>query len=149
MADRGAAKPGRSVNLLIHDSAGRLFVQFRDGQAPKMPLCWGFWGGRVDPQDKGDPVRAAIREMREELGVETGAADWRSIHSRSGSDGQSSTLMSLRQPVAWADVSIREGAGGAFLTPAELTQLTLHKRLRYYLEEHPALLAADRDTPIS
>ena len=130
----------RSVNLLLFGHDGRLLLQFRDAAARVEPLCWGLWGGRIDPVDTSDVLSAAIREANEELAIRTTSEDWTALHERSGSDGQSSTLLRYRQPVAWHDVSIREGAGAAFLRVEDLVGLTLHKRLRYYLEEHPALL---------
>lgn len=61
--------PRRSVDILLFDGAGRILLQFRDARATIAPLSWSFRGGQVD-EGEADVREAAVREAREELGVE-------------------------------------------------------------------------------
>ena len=122
----------QSVNLLFRDIRGHIFLQFRDANAPVEPLCWSFWGGRVEPSEQDDLPRAACREAAEELGLALKPEDFEFVHERQGLDGKRSTLLACQRAISWNDVIIAEGAGGGFFPRESLPGLTLHKRLRYY-----------------
>ena len=141
MPAEAPGEPGRSVNLLLFDREGRVFLQFRDGSTGTEPLRWGFWGGRIDAAD-ADPHAAAVRECREELGLSLARDQFALLHQREGGDGQQSFLLRCLPPIGWNSVTVNEGAGAGFFHPAELAALTLHKRARYYLETRPEVFGS-------
>ena len=73
--------PHRSVQVLLHDSQGRLVLQRRNADKRTYPLCWDLSAsGHVEEPDYPDPSRpdhaldaiydaVAARELEEELGV--------------------------------------------------------------------------------
>ncbi len=131
--------PARSVGVILFNSSGRIFLQFRDAHVRVEPYTWGFWGGRIDSEDKS-PVDAAIREVKEELGLAIEADMLEQVHHRSGSDGQTSYLLRCARRIEWSDVEVAEGAGAGFFEPNQLLSLALHKRVRAYAETFPELL---------
>jgi len=135
LQDRETAS--QSVNLLFRDTTGQIFLQFRDANAPVEPLCWSFWGGRVEEAEQHDLQKSACREAAEELGLLLRPKDFEFVHRRQGSDGKRSTLLACRIAISWRDVTISEGAGGGFFPRENLLSLSLHKRLRFYCKEEP------------
>ncbi len=66
--EAGARRDGRRlvVGALVHDAAGRIFVQRRSEQRALYPGCWDVVGGHAEA---GEGVREALtRELREETG---------------------------------------------------------------------------------
>lgn len=59
--------------VVLHRMRGGELEVFWVKRSDSLTFLGGFWafvGGRVDPQDHGDRVAAAVRELREETGVE-------------------------------------------------------------------------------
>ena len=54
--------------IVLYDSDKKLLLQHRTPDAPTLPGCWGFFGGRID--DGELPEEAVCREAREELNCE-------------------------------------------------------------------------------
>lgn len=140
-----SATPHRSVDLLVRDPSGRVLLQFRDSRAATAPLAWGFWGGAVDA---GDPSieHAAAREVGEELGIAATPQQFTRIGQRVGSDGATATLCALGPRVSWPALDIREGAGAAFFTVAEMRLLDVTRAVRFYLDNDP-LVFSDAPPP--
>jgi isopentenyldiphosphate isomerase len=58
----------QSIHVLVFDRAGRLFLQKRSARKDVQPGKWDTSvGGHMQPGEK--PEQAAVREMREELGI--------------------------------------------------------------------------------
>ena len=57
----------RSVQVWIRDGAGRFLLSRRHADKPAYPLCWETVGGAVIAGE--DSLGAALREVREELGI--------------------------------------------------------------------------------
>ena len=65
-AGAGSARRRLVVGALIHDAAGRIYVQRRSLQRALYPGCWDVVGGHAEP---GEGVLEALgREIREETG---------------------------------------------------------------------------------
>ncbi len=47
----------------------RVLLQKRDDKAPHHPGIWTIFGGGMEPEDGGDPVKTFIREVKEEMGL--------------------------------------------------------------------------------
>lgn len=66
MNHQSTAKVG--VSNIFVDDTGRLLLMKRADQCHTFPGYWGLVGGFIDPGET--PEEAAIREAREEIGVE-------------------------------------------------------------------------------
>ena len=56
-----------SVQVWIRDGAGRFLISRRHPDKPMFPLCWETPGGAAVAGE--DSLAAALREVREELGI--------------------------------------------------------------------------------
>jgi len=131
-----------SVDLLFFGADGKMFLQFRDSQTRKAPLTFSFWGGAVTWRD-GSILDAAVRETREELALSFEPDDFTLCGRRVGSDGKRAHLLQCRRRIGWGELRILEGAGGAFLSLAELDSVPVTTSLRHYREHDPRVLAPD------
>jgi 8-oxo-dGTP pyrophosphatase MutT (NUDIX family) len=127
----------RSVSVLARDSRGRTLLQIRDASTRTFPLLWGFWGGAMSPQD-ASPAHCAARELREELELDAGPADFSRVGLRTSSTGEA-WLMLYRSPVEWGRFRVREGAGAGFFWRSEILQLPISKPLADHLRTDPEL----------
>lgn len=127
-----AELPASSAHVIFRDPSERLFLQFRNGSAAIDPLAWALWGGRIEQIDLS-PAHAACREVYEELGLSIALGDLEERLTVCDPIGFSSHIFCYRRPITWNDVSIREGAGGAFFSRAEVAQLDLPPKLRELL----------------
>lgn len=137
--DSPPATPHRSVDLLFRDAGGRVLLQFRDSRARLFPLTWSFWGGSVETGDTSIEA-AALREAREELGLELAEADFVRAGLRTGSTGAQAHLLRCRRAVGWRDIVVHEGSGAGFFTPAEMRALPVTPAVRFCLEQLPDVL---------
>jgi len=113
--------------IIFRDAAGKILLQFRDGNAPSEPLGWSFFGGIAEGTEM--PLAAVIREVKEELDMDLTEGDVRLLAERhwiSPNSGQEKTVFFFEgvSPISWHDISIHEGAGAAFLTKEEISQLS-------------------------
>ena len=58
----------RVALYVLRDKNGKVLLQHRDKNAPRLPEMWGFFGGDIEGSES--PKVAALREAREELGLE-------------------------------------------------------------------------------
>ena len=114
----------RSVHLLLLDGAGRVFVQRRSDTKDTNPGLWdSSAAGHVDSGES--PLAAAVRELREELGVRvpTEALDAhrraRGPHRPTGSSSSRSTGSISDDPLTLEEEEIAEGR---WLEPAALLE---------------------------
>lgn len=56
-------------------TAKTVFLQLRDGNTPFNPHHWSGFGGSSEPEDNGDPIVTALRELQEEIGHQFIASD--------------------------------------------------------------------------
>lgn len=125
----------KSVNLIVQGKDGRILLQMRDGKAKKAPLLWSLWGGAIDAADAG-PLAAAVREIKEELGIDAQESEFEIIGSRN-SLSQTALLMRYRPPVAWSSFSLGEGAGAGFFWSEDIAQLPIAKPLKEFFALYP------------
>lgn len=132
-----------SVDILVRGLDGKVLLQFRDSRCATAPLSWGFWGGAVED---GDPSieHAAARELGEELCLHALPADFHRVGERVGSNGARAVLCELSHAVTWRQIRVTEGAGAAFLTPAEMTDLRLTRAVRHFLDNRRQILEPPR-----
>ena len=66
------------VVIIVQNSSGQLFVHQRSADKKMFPLLYGLGaGGNVEPEE--NPVQAAKRELKEELGLDAKAESLFSI----------------------------------------------------------------------
>jgi len=56
--------------VIIENKRGELLLHLRDEKAPSMKNQWCLLGGHVDENSNETPEEAAVRELKEEIGVE-------------------------------------------------------------------------------
>lgn len=73
LARRAAPDQPVGIDALIHDGAGRLFVQKRSPDRKFLPGCWDAAGGHVEPGET--LLDGLLREVREETGWSVSSID--------------------------------------------------------------------------
>jgi 8-oxo-dGTP diphosphatase len=58
----------RLALFVLRDNNGRVVLQHRDKDAPRLPDYWAFFGGHMEKSES--PEEAVRREAKEELGIE-------------------------------------------------------------------------------
>lgn len=106
---------------MIMDKDDRCLLQFRDGKAGQ-PLRWCYFGGGAD--DDEDIFDAAVRELREETGIQASKNDFDQIDEYDdGPKHGYRHVLKFRRKISWPDVLLAEGAGCGFFSPAELKSM--------------------------
>lgn len=111
-----------SVLVFLRDEAGRLLLLQRT-KAPNIG-CWSPPGGKLEMATGESPFECAVRETKEETGVDIATSDLHlfGMVSEKGYEGQAHWLMFLfdcRRPLCGLPPTIDEGRF-AFYTRAEL-----------------------------
>lgn len=146
LRERGTARrpePQPVVAVIVTSPLGVLASRRNDGVPP-----WGFVSGEIEPGESA--VDAAVREMREETGLEiaTGREIGRRVHPKTGR-----TMVYLAaRPVSGEDpasvrvIDDRELAEVRWLSLAELDERMpdLFEPVRAYLAREPRRQAACR-----
>ncbi|WP_372890739.1 NUDIX domain-containing protein [Rhodosalinus sp.] len=126
-----ATEGWRGALVMAQDAAGRVLMQLRDDRPDiAAPGQWGLFGGAVEPGET--LVEAAVREFHEETGVWLGEfelAPLVRVPSYVRADGVLYVFHTDRG-IAPGDVLLGEGAGFAFLTPAQLLSFEVIAPLR-------------------
>lgn len=124
---------------LIEDARGRLLMQLRDDlEGIHWPGRWGLVGGGVEAGE--DLETAALREIWEETGMRLAPGmltPFAKVNSVSRA-GAKVFVFGVRLEISPVDIRLGEGAGFAFLTPAQARGIgildTLIPVLDLYLE---------------
>lgn len=119
-------KVQRYAGIIFRDHVGRVLLQFRDDLASKSPLCFAIFGGAALVGENG--VQTALREIKEELGLDLTPADVRPLtelswHSTLKDEMIEVEIFEALKPLAWGEFVINEGCGAAFLSRAEVESL--------------------------
>lgn len=135
------SNPGAAAgaHLLVHDAAGRVLLQLRDG-APgdavpwAYPGLWSLFGGGVEP---GETLReAAVRELAEETGLtappETLTPLTR-VLSRWSDRRLRLYVYAVPLPASPGTIRLGEGAGFAMMTAAQAAAHPLIPEIRLVL----------------
>lgn len=124
-----------AANILIMGVDGKIFLQMRDSN-PKIqaPLMWNLWGGKIEEFDE-DHLQACVREIKEELKLQTKSEDYMSGGSYQFGD-EIIHLYIYQKPVSWNEVEILEGAGAAFFLPEDLADINLSPKTKEILNKY-------------
>lgn len=106
------------------DTEGRVLLQLRDYNTVRYPGQWGFFGGKVEA---GEDLRAAAsREFLEEAGAVLEADELKPRFRMTSPEVQSNLyIFEAAVDLSPADVVLGEGAGFAFVAPADFARLDL------------------------
>lgn len=112
-----------------------VLLQRRTLDAPGGPGMWTMFGGEIE--DGESPEEAAVREMREELGIELRQEDLEVIgRFGGGQDNRIGTVHFFATPltVELSELRLGEGAGFSLYRVEELDQLNMapHARMAAY-----------------
>lgn len=128
------------INIIITNAEGKYLLQMRDGgKAIRDPLHWGFFGGGIEPNES--PSDAALRELREELGIDVPTSIFHTIGSVQARADKIVHVVEMDNPITWKDLTVLEGAGAGFFKKEEILQLNLSQtakavvRLLFYSSE--------------
>lgn len=106
------------------DADGRVLLQLRDYNTTRYPGKWGFFGGKVEAGE--DLATAARREFREEAGVTLDPAVLTPRYRLSSPEVQSNLyIFEAAVDLSPSDIVLGEGAGFAFVRPADFARLDL------------------------
>jgi len=118
-----APKPLIVVAAALIDPQSRIFVQKRPINKPMAGL-WEFPGGKVEPDET--PENALIRELREELGIETETACLAPATFSTGQVGERPLLLLLYVCRKWKGlVHPTEASDSRWLRAHELFALDM------------------------
>lgn len=128
--------------IILH-SGGQVLLQKRGGDAPRWPLMWGVFGGNFFGGES--PEDAAIREVKEELGIAVPMSSLKFVHSAVVHVGERSGLahyFSSALTVPLSDIRLTEGVGFALFEHSEIDQLSLipHARealVKFFEDSNP------------
>ncbi|MSU91302.1 NUDIX domain-containing protein [Rhodobacteraceae bacterium 2CG4] len=129
----------RGALVAVRDRQGRELMQLRDHRpGVAHPGCWGFFGGGVEPGET--LLEAALRELQEETGLTPPAAALHPFGQVQSSSRRRTRLFvfAAELDVGPADIRLGEGAGFAFLAPAQLRALPLVPALVPLIEAYLA-----------
>ena len=125
----------KSVNTIIQNKTGKYLIQIRDGtEGICNPLKWNFFGGNVS--DSEDPIMGAVRETKEELGIEIEPSDFELLGKLRPREDRLVHVVRYRQPVEWQDIAVQEGAGAGYFTKDELLRLDITDATRMLAEKY-------------
>ena len=122
---------------IIEDGQGRLLMQLRDlYEGIHWPGKWGLVGGGIEPGES--IVTAGLREVEEETGLRLGA-EMLTPFAKTNSvsrEGAKLFVFCTKLAITPSDICLGEGAGFAFLTPAQLADIDILDSLIPVMERY-------------
>ncbi|MFZ1626933.1 MAG: NUDIX domain-containing protein [Candidatus Moraniibacteriota bacterium] len=125
----------QSVNNIIRDSQGKYLLQMRDGsEGICNPLLWNLFGGGLNGSDE-EPLKAAVRELKEELGKDASENDFQ-LKGTVGEGEKMVYVFEYLSTVEWKDLVVQEGAGAGYFTKDEMLKIPITEKTKLILEKY-------------
>ena len=120
--------PSRIASCVIFcDSHNRLGLQLRDAfDHTPAPGQWGTFGGQIEAGET--PKEAAIRELDEEIGIRLSTAQLTPHAIAASPRGVRLYSHICTRTIEPSEIVLKEGAGFAFLTRAQIATLPVLRR---------------------
>jgi 8-oxo-dGTP pyrophosphatase MutT (NUDIX family) len=135
--------PTRIASCAIFwDHHKRIGLQLRDAfDHTPAPGQWGTFGGQIEGSET--PIETAIRELAEEIGVQLTKNDLIPHAIAASPRGVRLYSHICTRTIAAEDITLREGAGFAFLTRTQIATLpvlpAVQTLLHHFFENHPQI----------
>lgn len=125
----------QSANYLVRNSDGKYLLQMRNGKEGICnPLMWNFFGGGLEHPDE-EPVRTAMREMKEEIGIEANEQDL--VLLGTVEEGEKMVyVFSYTPSLEWSDIQAHEGAGAGWFTKDEMIRIPITEKTKLIVEKY-------------
>ena len=110
-----------ATGIILTDPIGRVALQLRDDfDHVQGPGHWGFFGGQREPGET--MAQAAIREMAEETDLRFTEDEIAPFARTKVGLGARIYMFTTPRTMTPEQITLREGAGFAFLTPAQIAE---------------------------
>lgn len=111
------------AGVILKRADQKVLLQYRDALAPRYPLVWGFFGGKIEINET--PLETAIREAKEELGITVYDAELM-LHESYSEDSKTYEKWLFCIPAEnHPKLTLNEGQALGWFSKAEIEQLPM------------------------
>lgn len=125
----------QSANYLVKNGEGKYLLQMRNGKEGICnPLMWNFFGGGLENADE-EPLKTALREMKEEIGIEAVERDFKFLGTVE--EGEKMVYVFDYIPkLEWSDITVNEGAGAGWFTKEEILRIPITEKTKLIVDKY-------------
>ena len=125
---------GFSQKVIIFNEEGKFLTMYRTETAPSRPNTWDLPGGDLDFGE--DAFEGAVREAKEETGLDISELEVFDVESHINKDGDFWITIAFKAKAASQDVTLSfEHSDFKWLTPEEFLKLESADKLRRFVKK--------------